>query len=177
MKNIPKDLRLQIKRYLDYNFEQKKDLKIEEEEAMGFLNDDLRGKLTVYLNGKILKSVSVFSEFPLEFLSHLTFILAKKSYTVEEYVFNEGDEDKDIYFITSGKVALIHKQTYSYVVDLEKEQSFGEIGFFSDCKRQVTVKSRDFTDVLTINLFDFLNIANNYSEQGIVILCIMIWSR
>jgi hypothetical protein len=109
MKNIPKDLRLQIKRYLDYNFEQKKDLKIEEEEAMGFLNDDLRGKLTVYLNGKILKSVSVFSEFPLEFLSHLTFILAKKSYTVEEYVFNEGDEDKDIYFITSGKVALIHK--------------------------------------------------------------------
>ncbi len=57
---------------------------------MGFLNDDLRGKLTVYLNGKILKSICVFAEFPLEFLSHLTFILVKKSFTVEEYVFNEG---------------------------------------------------------------------------------------
>jgi len=135
---------------------------------MGFLNDDLRGKLTVYLNGKILKSVNVLSEFPLEFLSHLTFVLNKRSFSVEEYVFNEGDEEKDIYFITSGKVALIHKQSFSYLIDLEKDQSFGEIGFFSDCKRQVTVKSRDFTDVLTINLFDFLNIANNYSEQAIV---------
>ncbi len=106
---------------MDYNFEQKKDLKIEEKEAMGLLNDDLRGKLTVYLNGKILKSVSVLSEFPLEFLSHLTFVLAKRSYSVDEYVFNEGNNEKDIYFITSGKVALIHKASYSYLVDLEKE--------------------------------------------------------
>lgn len=168
MKKIPKELRQQVKRYLDYNFEQKKDLKIEESEAMGFLNDDLRGKLTVYLNGKILKSVSVLSEFPLEFLSHLTFVLIKRSYSVDEYVFNEGDKEKNIFFITNGKVALIHKQSYSYLVDLEKDQSFGEIGFFTDCGRQVTVKSRDFTDVLTINLFDFLNIANNYSNEAIV---------
>lgn len=68
----------------------KKDLKIEEEEVFGFLNDDLRGKLTVYLNGKILKSVNVFSEFPLEFLSNLTFILTKRSFSIEEYIINEG---------------------------------------------------------------------------------------
>lgn len=90
LRNIPKELRLKIKRFLDYNFEMKKDLKIEEEEVFGFLNEDLKSKLTVFMNGKILKSVSVFSEFPLEFLSNLTFILAKKSYSMEEYVFNEG---------------------------------------------------------------------------------------
>jgi len=74
-------------------------MKIEEHEAMSLLNDDLKGKLTVYLNGKILKSVNVFAQFPLEFLSHLTFILIKRSFSMDEYVFNEGDEEKDIYFI------------------------------------------------------------------------------
>lgn len=87
---------------------------------------------------------------------------------MEEYVFNEGDDGKDIYFITQGKVCLIHKQSYTYIIDLDKEQSFGEIGFFSDCQRQVTVKSRDYTDVLTVNLIEFLNIATTYSENAIV---------
>eukprot|EP00347_Sterkiella_histriomuscorum_P000699 403374844 len=169
LRNIPKELKLKIKRYLDYNLEMKKDLKIEEEEVYGFLNEDLKSKLTVFMNGKILKSVSVFSEFPLEFLSNLTFIFIKKSFSTEEYVFNEGDDGKDIYFITQGKVCLIHRQTYTYIIDLEKEQSFGEIGFFSDCQRQVTVKSRDYTDVLTVNLIDFLNIANTFSEHAITI--------
>ena len=87
----------------------KKDLKIEEEEVFSFLNEDLKSKITVFMNGKILKSVCVFSEFPLEFLSNLTFIFVKKSFSMEEYVFNEGDDGRDIYFITQGKVCLIHR--------------------------------------------------------------------
>ena len=102
---------------------------------MDLLNDDLKGKLTVYMNGKILKSVNVFAEFPLDFLSNLTFIFKKRSFVLDEYVFNEGDDGRDLFFITSGKVAIIEKQTYSYILDLDKEQSFGEIGFFTDNQR------------------------------------------
>ena len=78
----------------------KKDLKIEEDEVMQFLNEDLKGTITVYINGRILKGVKVFSVFPLEFLSNLTFVLKKKTYVTEEYVFNEGEEGRDIFFIT-----------------------------------------------------------------------------
>jgi hypothetical protein len=85
---------------LEYNFELKKDLKIEEHEVMNLLNDDLKGKITVYLNGKILKQVNIFAEFPLEFLSNLTFIFKKRSYALDEYVFNEGDDGKELFFIT-----------------------------------------------------------------------------
>jgi CRP-like cAMP-binding protein len=67
---------------------------------MNLLNDDLKSTITVYVNGKILQSVTVFSEFPLEFLSNLTFVLNKKSYALDEYLFNEGDDGQDIYFIT-----------------------------------------------------------------------------
>jgi hypothetical protein len=66
LKNIPKELLLKVKRYLDYNYEVKRDLKIDESEVMDMLNDDLRITLTLYTNGKILKTVTVLSVFPLE---------------------------------------------------------------------------------------------------------------
>jgi hypothetical protein len=59
----------------------------------------------------------------------------RKTYVFEEYVFQEGDVEKTLYFITNGKVGLIHKQTYTFIVDLYKDRSFGEICFFSDCPR------------------------------------------
>ena len=61
LKEISADLRIKIKRYLDYNFELKKDLEIEESELMDLLNDDMRNTITIYINGKILKSVDVLS--------------------------------------------------------------------------------------------------------------------
>lgn len=53
-KEIPIDLRQQVKRYLEYNWELKKLYKIEESQLLGLLNDNLRGKIIVYLNGRIL---------------------------------------------------------------------------------------------------------------------------
>ena len=91
LRNIPVEIRVKIKRYLDYNFEMKKLLKIEEEEVFELLNDDLKGKMIVYLNGRLLQSVNVFQEFPLEFLSSLTFILNRRSITMDDYIFNEGN--------------------------------------------------------------------------------------
>jgi len=49
LRSIPQDLQVKIKNYLRYNWELKKDLKIEENEVMDMLNDDLKGKLVVYL--------------------------------------------------------------------------------------------------------------------------------
>ena len=53
-KKLPIELRKKVTAYLRYNLEQKKYIKIEESSVMRLLNDDLKGKLTVYLNGKIL---------------------------------------------------------------------------------------------------------------------------
>jgi hypothetical protein len=41
-KGIPKDLRDKIHRYLDYNWDLKKKIKIEEEELMDLLNKELK---------------------------------------------------------------------------------------------------------------------------------------
>jgi hypothetical protein len=59
-RKIPSTLINKIRRYLEYNFELKRAQKIEELEVFDIINDDLRGRITVHLNGKILKSVAVF---------------------------------------------------------------------------------------------------------------------
>lgn len=50
-KSIPKDLIRRINKYLLFNWESRKTIKIEEEEIMGLLNEDLKNKITIYLNG------------------------------------------------------------------------------------------------------------------------------
>lgn len=49
----------------------------------------------------------------------------------------------------------------TFINELRKDDYFGEVSFFSDLPRQATIKSRDYTDVLTISKQDFLAIAGS----------------
>eukprot|EP00347_Sterkiella_histriomuscorum_P021932 403332268 len=160
-KGIPEDLRTKIVRYLEYNWEQKKKIKIEEREVYGLLNENLRDKITLYLNGKILRNIQIFESFSIEFISRLTFVFKKQSFAVDEIIFNEDTIGQDMFFISSGKVYIIHKKTMSFVKELYKDDHFGEIGFFSDLPRQATIKARDYTDTMILSKENFLKVAGD----------------
>jgi len=49
-------------------------LKVEEQEVMDILNDGLRNKLTMEINGRLLNKFKVFKNYPIEFLSALAFL-------------------------------------------------------------------------------------------------------
>ena len=57
-KEMPKNLRLKIRRFLDYNFEQKKDIKMEDKDIFNELNRNLNLKLQVFLVGRVLTKIS-----------------------------------------------------------------------------------------------------------------------
>lgn len=86
-KALPFDLRMKIRRYLEYVWEQKKIVKIEEGEVMAMLNENLREKITVYLNGRILKNMKFFEGFGLDFLSELTFYFKVLTFAIDDFVF------------------------------------------------------------------------------------------
>ena len=94
--------------------------------------------------------MEVLSKFPIEFLSNISFILKKKTYALDENLINEGENGSELYFIVTGRVALLHKKTRTHLKDLDRDKFFGEIAFFSELPRQCTGKARDFTDVYTI---------------------------
>lgn len=62
-KGVPSSLRKKINNYLDYNWEVKKQIKIDEDEVYGLLNEDLKDKIKIYFNGRILHNVQIFEAF------------------------------------------------------------------------------------------------------------------
>ncbi len=166
-KDIPVVLRQQVKRYLEYNWELKKLYKIEETELLTLLNDNLRGKIIVYFNGRILQSIDVLGRFPIEFLSNLSFILQKRVFAIDDNCVMEGEIGQDIFFIVSGKVAVIDKKSKTHIQDLIQDQYFGEISFFSEIERQATVKARDFSEMLILRRDDFLQMALKVSPPAL----------
>lgn len=59
--------------------------------------------------------------------------------------------ERKIYFVTDGSVNLYNNTTKTFIKTLEQDSTFGEIGFFSYRRRTCTVKSRFFTDILTLD--------------------------
>lgn len=105
--------------------------KIEEQELLSLLNDNLKGKITVYLNGKILQSIEILCKFPIEFLSNLSFIFTKSTYSIDENIFIEKEDGHELFFIVNGKVNIIHRRSKTLITAIGKDKYFGEISFFT----------------------------------------------
>ena len=60
--DIPLDLRIKIRKYLQYNWELKKEVKIEEEELMNLLNEDLRNLISSCYTGRIILKTEFFEK-------------------------------------------------------------------------------------------------------------------
>lgn len=78
---------MKIRRYLEFVWESKKEIKIDEKEVMAMLNESLREKITVYLNGRILRGMKFLEPFGLDVLSELTFYFKRQSFALDDHVF------------------------------------------------------------------------------------------
>lgn len=126
---------MKVRHYLEYIWTSKKEIKIEESEVMDILNENLRDKLTLYLNGRILKNIPLLEDFDIEFLSEITFMFGNMTYMIDDNIIVEGDPGGKCFFIIKGKVTIISRKTRTYIKDLGKDDYFGEIGFFSEQPR------------------------------------------
>lgn len=56
-RDVPQKTRIKIRRYLDYVFESKKEIKIEEAEIFKMLSEGLKDKIKIHLRGRILVEI------------------------------------------------------------------------------------------------------------------------
>jgi len=70
--------------------------------------------------------------FPIEFLSNLSFIFKKATYSLDENIFIEGEEGHELFCLVSGRVNLIHRKSKTLIFEMNKDTYFGEIGFFTE---------------------------------------------
>ena len=51
---------------------------------------------------------------------------------IDDNIVVEGDPGGKLFFIVKGKVTVLHRKTRTYIKDLQKDDIFGEIAFFSE---------------------------------------------
>lgn len=96
-KRFPPTLKSQVWQYLHNQWENKKDIKIEESEVFSLLNYDLQEKVTLYMNGAILLQMQALNPFTtsphpecIEFISRVAFYAVVQKYAIDEYIFEVG---------------------------------------------------------------------------------------
>ena len=75
----------------------KKEFKLEEDEVLDMLSEGLRLELIVNLNGKMLHNTPIFKNFDLIFLSELTFVLKRETFTQDDEIFKVSAKPLIIY--------------------------------------------------------------------------------
>lgn len=67
--HIPLKFRIKVRRYLNYLYDNKKEYKLDEQDVLDMLNDNLKVETTIHLNGKLLNDTPFFKSFEVAFLS------------------------------------------------------------------------------------------------------------
>jgi hyperpolarization activated cyclic nucleotide-gated potassium channel 2 len=98
-KEMPYDLRMKIRRYLDYVFESKKEIKVDDHDVQSMLNENLNDKLQMYLKGQILFKINFIQDFGIDFMTELTSQFKKVTFVSDDFLFMEKDKAEYIYFI------------------------------------------------------------------------------
>jgi CRP-like cAMP-binding protein len=132
---------------------------------MELLNENLKIELIVHLNGKMLHESALFRFFNLSFLSELTFALRKETFTIDETVFEEDVIGDRLHYITKGNVILIHKKSATFISEVSIDTFIGEVSFFTGRPRKASAKSKNFTEVLTLDLSEFLDVAGRHQRM------------
>ena len=153
---LPIEFQIKVRRYLDYLYDSKKEYKLEEEDVLQMLNDNLKVETTIHLNGKLLNETPLFKSFEVAFLSQLTFVIKKRIFMMDEHIFDEGDRGDSLYYIQKGNVVLVHKKTATFIKELGGDDFMGECAFFTGEPRKVSARSKNFTDVIVLMKADFI---------------------
>ncbi|CAG9317351.1 unnamed protein product [Blepharisma stoltei] len=183
---LPKELQDKVKRYIDYvGLEQESCFG--EEDVLKLLSDNLRDEISSRTHGKILLRCRVFPKFfPLSSITSMTKLLRLETFAPGDGILAEGERSRKLYFISTGSVNIFHQNTGCAYIILNKNEIFGEIGFFTGHRRTASAQCESFTEVMTLDwvmaieklqkqpeifdLFQFFKVScedNNYKILGI----------
>jgi signal-transduction protein with cAMP-binding, CBS, and nucleotidyltransferase domain len=103
--------------------------------VLGMLNETLRKQVIAYLNGKMIMDCPLFDDFSGEFISEIIFMLKRKTFSIDDHIFDEYNEGTKMYFMTKGTVILWHSKSHTFIKEIHEGAVFGEGAFFSTNKR------------------------------------------
>jgi len=174
--NIPKELQIRIRKYLEHLWKEEKIHNIEmAKTVLNKLSDSLKFELLLEVNAPIIKKIDLLClNFSEKTLREVIKLMKEERYTPGDIIFNKGDyENKDLFLIKKGCIQIFFENELKedgevrVLKELTEGQLFGEIAFFSDQERTASAKSKEFTTLIRIDQSKFKNLIdqNNLDRE------------
>ena len=163
-KNIDFNLKIKIKNYLEYIWQEEKKNQKETQEIINKLSKSLREELLSNANGKVIKETPLLNKnFSETTLRQILSEMHELNLTPGDLIYSENDvDDNNLYLIKDGEIDLYlegHNENKRICLKiLRKGDFFGEKSFFCGIPRLSCARSVSFSSLFVINKDDFLRV-------------------
>lgn len=165
-KNITFDLRIRIRKYFEYIWNEEKIMNAKEQTAvLTKLSDSLKEEVLIEAYGEIIRNIKfLFFNFSEESLRKIVPILKERRYSPGDIIIQDDqNKDCDLHIVTKGSVELFangdKNNKYSTKLKvIEKGEVFGELAFITGRPIAIGARSSDFTTIYYIKQEDFLHL-------------------
>lgn len=172
-KNINFDLRMRIRKYLEYVWMEEQYRNSEEENVIiDKLSNTLKEELLLETTGKILRQIPFFNNnFSEETLTKIVFKMKELHFMPGDKIFQKGDKlENSLYILLKGDVELYldvvkKNESHQLIQKIEKGKIFGEKKFITGSEREVSARSSSFSTVYVLEFNDFLSVINGNFED------------
>ncbi|EWS75805.1 cyclic nucleotide-binding domain protein (macronuclear) [Tetrahymena thermophila SB210] len=165
-RQIDPDLKYKINQNLSSTHKNLKDqYNIEESPMFSSLPKKLREEIQIQINTNMLKNFNFFQNLSQKSQYQILFILQEMVIPQDEILFKEGDLlDNSVYIIQDGSIQIYQQKSeylqtqISILCNLNKNQSFGEVSFFTGLARSASAKAIKTSIIYKLDRKQFIEI-------------------
>ena len=126
------------------------------------LPNALQEELTMYMNIKLISSLTIFDGIGALCLKQVAKKLQKKSFSPGQNIISKGDKGQEMYIINHGKVDV--RDGENSLVILDDGMFFGEQALIKHTTRNADVVSMSYCDLYILEKDDFMNLIELFPE-------------
>lgn len=156
LRSIPRDLQMRIRNYHTYMYNQR--LGYDEMSFLEKLPESLKVELSLCLKKDLIDRITLFKGQDENFLMDVALHLSPVVFTPGDYIFREGDEALNMYFVVRGDLIVLKGKDEAVISTLEQGDFFGEIALFKNVTRTASVRAVSYCDLykLSKDRFDII---------------------
>ncbi len=162
LRRVPAGLQRKLHDYYTYMYKQKQGF--DESRFLEGLPDSLKLELSISLKKEAIEKIPLFNGQDEIFLEEVALHLKPVIYTPGDYIFREGDEGHNMYFIIRGELEVLSGKEEKLISILTSGEFFGEIALFRDVPRTASIRAAGYCDLYTLSKTRFEFVLSKYPE-------------
>jgi voltage-gated potassium channel len=155
------ELEERIKDYYTYLY--KKRLGFDEASFLAGLPKNLKTNVALYLKKDVVEKIPLFKGADHKFIEEIAIFLKPLILTPGDFVFEVGDEGKEMYFIVKGDLKVLSKDGKLLTV-LSDGDFFGEVALFKNEPRNASIQAVGYCDLYILEKKEFDQVLFKYPE-------------